>query len=121
MRQRSSDRREGWMLEVVSGSKRRIKPPGRSEAVASVAASRPSLLELIIAVAVMMVQQAAFIPVPALVAGSSVDPSTLGGAPNPFNTAAVAANGLAVGVLCLIHRRKVWSVVRGNWTSVLLA
>lgn len=103
------------------------RPPNGSAARADGAvpyvdtSSQPSPFEWLAAVAATVIQQGAFISVPTLVAGASIDPSIAGATPNPINTLAVAANGLVIGALCLAHRRQVTAIVRGNWASVWLA
>ena len=85
------------------------------------APTEPSPLEWIAAVGAIVIQQSAFIYVPTVLSGLRLDPSTLGTTPNPVNTVAVAANGLAIGALCLIHSRQALSILRGNWAAILLA
>src|SRR5271170_5378796 len=89
------------------------RPPKRSAARADGAvpyvdtSSQLSPFEWLAAVAATVIQQGAFISVPTLVAGASIDHSMMGATPNPINTVAVAANGLVIGALCLAHRRQV--------------
>jgi O-antigen ligase len=56
-----------------------------------------------------------------MLASHPLDWATLGGEINPFNTVATTLSGLAVGILCVVHGRNVFPVVRRNAPCILLA
>jgi len=78
----------------------------------------PSPLEWMIAVFAVVIQQAAFVWVPLLLAGGPI--SDVGEVPNPYNTVTISLSGLAVGILCFIHYRKIVPLIWQNPASILL-
>jgi O-antigen ligase len=112
------------LTEDVAISNGRHEPSSQASADETDAGARgrPSALEWVIAVAVAVIQQGAFTAVPALLTGESLTQmaqptSKTSALPQ---TVSVALAGLAVGILCLVHRRLVISVARRNSAFVLL-
>lgn len=122
------DPRKSQILADAGRAKGSHGAPGGSVAIArandAVSAGgetlRVSPLEWLLAVVAAVVQQGAFVSVPMVLAGSMVSSTTMSESPDPYNTFAVAACGLAVGALCVMHRHRLITVVRENRASALL-
>ena len=84
------------------------------------AANTPSLTEWVVAVLVAVIQQGAFVSVPLLLTGGSLDATIVTQTPNPFNTIAVSASGAAILFFGFSSWRSMYGVVRGNTAQLIL-